>query len=109
MKKYKVEFLPSAWREIDEISNYYLNKVGQKSAKKIFDRIFKAIQRLEIFPLSCTLINDEMLRQEGYRILICDDYICVYKLVDEVVYIYHIANGRTNYKNLIQKNKPIIQ
>ena len=24
-----------------------------------------------------------------------------YAFIDEVVYIYHIANGRTNYKNLI--------
>ena len=101
MKKYKIEFLPSAWREIDEISNYYLNKVGPKSATKIFDRILKVIARLEIFPLSCPLINDEVLSEGGYRILICDDYICVYRLIDEVVYIYHIANGRTNYKNLI--------
>ncbi len=61
MKKYKIEFLPSAWREIDEISSYYLNKVGPKSAKKIFDRILKAVERLEIFPLSCPLINDEAL------------------------------------------------
>ena len=101
MKKYKIEFLPSAWREIDEISNYYLNKVGPKSVTKILDRILKAIERLEIFPLSCPLINDEVLSEKGYRVLICDDYICVYRLIDEVVYIYHIANGRTNYKNLI--------
>ena len=101
MKKYKIEFLPSAWQEINEISNYYLNKVGPKSAKKIFDRILKAIERLEIFPLSCPLINDEVLSMDGYRILICDDYICVYRLIDEVVYIYHIANGKINYKNLI--------
>lgn len=101
MKKYEIEFLPSAWREIDEISSYYLNKVGSKSAKKIFDRILKAIERLEIFPLSCPLINDEVLSKEGYRILICDDYVCIYRLINEVVYIYHIANGRINYKNLI--------
>lgn len=101
MKKYRIKFLPSAWREIDEISSYYLNKVGPKSAKKIFDRILKTIERLEIFPLSCPLINDEVLSREGYRIFICNDYICVYRLLNEVVYIYHIANGKANYKSLI--------
>ena len=104
MKKCKIEFLPSAWREIDEISSYYLNKVGPKSTKKIFYRILKSIPKLEIFPLSCPLINDEELRQEGYRIIICDNYIFIYRLINKVVYIYHIANKRTNYKNLIQKN-----
>lgn len=101
MKKYEIEFLPSAWREIDEISSYYLNKVGSKFAKKIFDRILKTIEKLETFPLSFPLINDEVLSKEGYRILICDDYVCIYRLINEVVYIYHITNGRINYKNLI--------
>ena len=101
MKKYKVEFLPAAWRDIDEISNYYLKKVGPKSAKRIFDRIIKAIERLEIFPLSCPLIRDEKLSADGYRILVCDDYICIYRLIDDIVYIYHIANGKTNYVDLI--------
>lgn len=101
MKKYRIEFLPAAWREIDEISDYYLNKAGPKSAKKIFDKILKAIDRLEIFPLSCPIINDEVLSQEGYSTLICDDYICIYRLINDVVYIYHIANGRINYKNFM--------
>lgn len=84
MKKYRIEFLPAAWRENYEISDYYLNKVGPKSAKNIFDKILKAIDRLEIFLLSCPIINDEILSKEGYRILICDDYVCIYRLIMEL-------------------------
>ena len=101
IKKYRIEFLPAAWREIDKISDYYLNKIEPKSAKNIFDKILKAIDRLEAFPLSCPIINDEVLIQEGYRTLICNDYICIYRLINEVIYIYHVANGKINYKNLI--------
>lgn len=101
MSKYKIEFLPSAWKEIDEITNYYIQKIGKSSAKRTLDRIIKSIQRLEMFPYSAPLIRDEKLSQEGYRILISGEYICVYRVIEEIVYIYHIANGRTEYKNLI--------
>ena len=101
MKNYKIEFLPSAWIEIDEISNYYIQNIGMESAKRLFDKLMKSIERLKIFPTSAPLIRDEKLSQEGYRILISGEYICVYRFINEVVYIYHIANGRTEYKNLI--------
>lgn len=101
MSNYKIEFLPTAWREINEISSYYIQKVGKQSAKNLFDKLMKSIERLKMFPLSAPLIRDEKLSQEGYRMLISGDYICVYRFIGETVYIYHIANGRTEYKNLI--------
>lgn len=101
MSNYKIEFLPSAWREIDEISSYYIQKVGKQSAKKFFDKLMKSIERLKMFPTSAPLIRDEKLSAEDYRMLISGEYVCVYRIINEIVYIYHIANGRTEYKNLM--------
>ncbi len=101
MSSYKIEFLPSAWREIDEISTYYIHKVGKQSAKRLFEKLMKSIERLKMFPMSAPLIRDEKLSAEGYRILISGEYVCIYRFINETVYIYHIANGRTEYKNLI--------
>ena len=102
MNDYKIEFLPSAWREIDEISNYYIQKVGKQSAKRLFENLMNSIERLKMFPKSAPLIRDEKLSSEGYRILISGEYICIYRVINKIVYIYHIANGRTEYKNLIK-------
>lgn len=102
MNDYKIEFLPSAWREIDEISSYYIQKVGKQSAKRLFEKLMKSIERLKMFPTSAPLIRDEKLSSEGYRILISGEYVCIYRVINEIVYIYHIANGRTEYKNLIK-------
>ena len=101
MKEYNIEFLPVAWEEIEDIANYYLQKIGPRSSVKIFDKIMAAIERLKVFPLSCPLIYDESLKEQGYRMLVCDDYICVYRLIEETVYIYHISNGRTDYYKLL--------
>ena len=54
-----------------------------------------------MFPTSAPLIRDEELSKGGYRILISGEYICIYRIINETVYIYHIAKGRTEYKNLI--------
>lgn len=34
--------------------------------------------------------------------LICDKYLCIYRLINETVYVYHIANGTTEYSKLIK-------
>ena len=64
--------------------------------------LMKSIERLQMFPKSAHLIRDEKLSSEGYRILISGEYICIYRVINKIVYIYHIANGRTEYKNLIK-------
>ena len=39
-----IEILAPAWRDLEEITEYHLLMVGQISAKKITDRIRKAIE-----------------------------------------------------------------
>ena len=97
----RIEFLPNSIIEIDTIADYYLKKVGALSAQRIVNNIMNAIENLKEFPLIAPKIHDEQLSKEGYRILIVDEFICIYRFIDNVIYIYHIANGRTEYKNLI--------
>ena len=59
--------------------------------------------RLELFPLSGSLPRDKELRDGGYRYVIADKYICVYKLIGETVYVYHIAHGAGNYPLLFKR------
>ena len=33
----------------------------------------------------------------GFRALFIDQYVCIYRLEGEIVYIYHLADARTNY------------
>ncbi len=102
MPKIKVEILESAWRELEEIADYHLQMVGPISAKKITDRILDALERLAEFPLSCTHVPDNELKGQDYRMLICDQYLCIYRLVGDVAYVYHIAHGSTEYGNLLK-------
>ncbi len=105
MPKYKVEILESAWRELEEIADYHLMMVGPISAKKITDRILNALDQLKNFPLSCPYVPDNELQSQDYRMLICDKYLCIYRLIGDIVYVYHIAHGSTEYGNLVKNPK----
>ncbi len=102
MAKCKIEILAPAWRELDEVASYHLLMVGKISAKKITDKILGALERLEEFPLSCPYVPDTELRNQGYRMLICDKYVCIYRLLGDTAYVYHIAHGATEYGKLLK-------
>lgn len=102
MTKCKIEILAPVWRELDELASYHLLMVGKISAKKITDRILVALERLEEFPLSCPYVPDTELKNQGYRMLICDKYVCIYRLLGDTAYVYHIAHGTTEYGKLLK-------
>ncbi len=47
-------------------------------------------------------VPDKQLREQEYRLLVCGKYVCIYRLIGEIVYVYHIANGSMEYSKLIK-------
>ena len=97
---YKVEILPSAWEDLKHIEDWYLMQFGVGTALKVSDHILNAIERLESFPDSGSLTPDEWLNQRGYRMVICERHVAIYRRIEQVVYVYHIADTRTEYTKL---------
>lgn len=102
MQKVKIEILPPAWAELDEIAEYHLHVVGVSSARNITDNILSSLERLEQYPLSCPYTPDEELRLQEYRMLICGNYVCFYRLIGNTVYVYHIVHGSREYSRLFK-------
>lgn len=94
--------LEPAQRELEEIALLHMNLVGSKSARYITELIWNTLSRLEIFPLSGHIPQDKELRNGGYRYVVAGKYICVYRLVVETIYVYHIAHGASNYPALFK-------
>ena len=97
---YKVEILPTAWEDLKRIEDWYLVQFGVETALKVSNHILDTIERLERFPDSGSLIPDEWLNQQGYRMIICEKHVSIYKKIEDVVYIYHIADTQTEYTKL---------
>ena len=87
----KLIILEPAQRELEEIAILHMNLVGPNSARKITNLILDTLSRLELFPLSGPLPEDRELLKNGYRYVIAGKYICIYRQIADIVYVYHIA------------------
>lgn len=102
---YKIELLPTAWDDLQEIFDY-ISINNPKAAKNILKKIMDSLRRLEQFPNSGSYAPDIELKKYGFRMIISSPYISFYRLVDNKVFIYHIVHGSKNYSELL---KPYIE
>lgn len=98
--QYKVELLPAAWEDLKKIEDYYLVQSNVESAMKVTDNILNCIERLGSFPDSGSLTPDKWLNEQGYRMVIWQRFVSIYRLIGDVVYVYHIADSQTEYTKL---------
>ena len=94
--------LTPAWQDIDRISDLHLMLVGPKSAEEITDKLLDTIALLAEQPYMGALHPDQFLAEHQYRKLICGKYVCIYKVIDQTVYVYRIVDGRTDYPKLLR-------
>lgn len=93
----KVEWLYEAQCEFRDFLMYYKTNVGLKYARKFSDQILDAVGKLESFPEMGVLRKDTLMGKHGFRALFINQYVCVYKIEDSRVLIYHLADARKNY------------
>ncbi|MCI9211512.1 MAG: type II toxin-antitoxin system RelE/ParE family toxin [Ruminococcus sp.] len=99
-KQYKIEILPAAWEDLKKIEDYYLLQFDVESALKVTDHILNSIERLETFPDSGSLTPDEWLNKQGYRMIIWQRFVSIYRQIGENIFVYHIADTQTEYTKL---------
>lgn len=97
---YKVEILPTAWEYLKRIEDWYILQFDVRTALKVSDHILNTIERLESYPDSGSLTPDKWLNERGYRMIICEKQVAIYRKIDKTVYIYHIADTQTEYTKL---------
>lgn len=93
----KIEWLHEAQREYHDFLTYYLTVVGEKYARRFSERILGAVSKLEDAPELGVLKSDTLMGKHGFRALFIEQYVCVYKIIEDTVYIYHLADAPKNY------------
>ena len=101
MPEYKVEILNPAAKDIERIAEYHLRMVGSESAEKITDKLLDTILILQDQPFSRMRHPDDVLSKQNYRKTICEDYICVYKVIEKVVFVYRVVHSSMDYPRLL--------
>lgn len=100
MNKYRIKINPKAIRELDSIYEYITTeKLAPESAKRQVDRIKKAILNLDTFPQSHQERNEGRYAGKGYRQLLIDNYIVIFR-IDETSKIVYIVTIQYHKRNL---------
>ena len=100
MDKYKVKINPKAIRELDSIYEYIASKKSApENAKGQVDRIKKAILNLDTFPQSHQDRNEGRYAGKGYRQLLIDNYIVIFR-IDDINKIVYVVTVQYQGRNL---------
>ena len=92
MDKFKVKFNPRAIRELDHIYEYIANeKLAPENAKGQVDRIKKAVLSLDTFPQSHQERNEGRYAGKGYRQLLVDNYIAIFRIDESQKTVYVVT------------------
>lgn len=102
-RKNKVEILPPAQAELEEIARVHMALSGPNSARKITGAMYEAMEQLTRFPMSGPMVQDEQLGAAGYRYILVKKYLIFYRVMGDTVFIYHIAHGATDYPSFLRK------
>lgn len=100
MDEYKVKVNPRAIRELDHIYEYIANeKLDLENAKKQVERIKKAVLSLSNFPQSHQERNEGRYVGKGYRQLLIDNYIAIFR-IDELHKTVYVVTIQYQGRNL---------
>ena len=102
--KYKIIRTDKADEQLREIIFYIAEDSGSIDiALNYLDRIEKAINSLEEFPMSGSIPRYSILKKQGFQVLIVERHFVFYKIYEDKkeVVIYAIVDGRREYRNLI--------
>lgn len=100
MNKYKVKVNPGAIRELGHIYEYIASeKSAPENARGQIDRIKKAILCLDTFPQSHQKRNEGRYAGKGYRQLLIDNYIAIFR-IDELHKTVYVVTIQYQGRNL---------
>ena len=100
MYKYKIKINPRAIREMDCIYEYIAtDKMAPENARSQGARIKTAILKLSIFPQSHQKRNEGRYAKKGYRQLLVDNYIIIFR-IDEAHKTVYVVTIQYQGRNL---------
>lgn len=104
MPKYSVRITPSAIQDIEEITDFYLEMIGEASAVRFSDDVIATLESLDTFPESNSYF-DEALNLR--RVHIRNHKVSVVYIIDDGVYevvafgAFHTAGKPSSYTRVL--------
>ena len=95
----KLDILPPAQAELEEIARVHMALSGPQSARNITDGIYDAMDQLTRFPLSGPPVRDDELSAAGYRYILAGKYLVFYRLLWDTVAGWPCPGSRAGHSH----------
>lgn len=100
MDKYIIKLNARAYRDLDEIFDYISKDLqAPENAKGQTDRLWNALKKLDAFPQSHQKRTAGTYARKGYRQLLIDNYIAIFK-IDESNKIVRVITIQYQGRNM---------
>ena len=93
----RIEWLFEAQSEFRDYLQYYRIQAGVKYARIFSEKILSSVAQLADFPELGVLRRDTLMGRHGFRALFVEHYVCIYRIEEDAVRIYHLTDARKNY------------
>jgi toxin ParE1/3/4 len=99
----KVVFTPAAEHDLGGLFLYIKDKLHNEiAARNIATKLLQRAQGLASFPDMGASLGNVDRKLDGYRYLLVDNYLVIYRVADEELYIVRILYARSDYVQLLQ-------
>ncbi len=101
----KLRYTPEAVRDLEEIRDYIVTVLRNPiAAKRITKMILENCGTLKQFPESGVSLSVTTGYETTLRMLVCENYVAVYRIDENAVSIARIINSRQNYMRFILRD-----
>ena len=104
MAKYKLQVMPRAADDLTSIYDYISRELSAPAAAhNLMGGIEAAFLRLQKYPESSPVCQDDVLQRKGYRKLHVNHYIALYTVdhTAKTVTVMRVIHGRQNYARFV--------
>ena len=105
-KKYKIEYLPAADRDLAEIFTYIaVDLAAPQAAVNLLKKMERAVKSLSTFPYAHSVYQSAELRTAPFefRALVVVSYLVFYYVTENTVTIARVVYGRRDMQNVLDE------
>ena len=98
----KIKMSEDAYLDIEEMFTY-ISKDNKAAASKLRKKIYDRIKGLKDFPFKYPVIQEEDApgAERGYRYMVVNPYIVLYRVLDDDIVIARVLHTRQNWLHIL--------